>query len=137
MIDRIPPELQEFYHDGATSLSMYTDSMEQEIAKRNFFNTNKSLAEKTDGTIDVDGSVGNLVAQLVKNNQINYDLGINLVSRQSLISYFKVTNRNIFDVLKTIRHPSKLNILVSLNFIFLDGIGQVSPELISMLDIIQ
>ena len=73
VIDRIPPELQEFYHDGATSLSMYTDRMEQEIAKRNFFNTNKSLAEKTDGTIDVDGSVGNLVAQLVKNNQINYD----------------------------------------------------------------
>ena len=40
-------------------------------------------------------------------------------------------------ILKFIRDPSKLNILESLDVLFLDGIGQVSSELLSMLDIIQ
>ena len=39
-------------------------------------------------------------------------------------------------ILKLIQDPRKLNILVSLDFLFLGGIVQVSSELLSVLDII-
>ena len=39
-------------------------------------------------------------------------------------------------IVKLLRMPKKLNVLRSLNILFIDEIGQVSAELLSVLDII-
>jgi len=71
VVSEITPELQEFYHDSATSLSMYVERMEREIAKRNFFRNADSLAVNSKGATDVEQSIGNLVSKLRKDNTIN------------------------------------------------------------------
>lgn len=62
-VSNITPEIQEFYHDASTSLALYVNRMEREIAKREFFHSSKSLVETADGVVDIDKSIGSLLAK--------------------------------------------------------------------------
>ena len=62
-VSNITPEIQEFYHDTSTSLALYVNRMEREIAKREFFQANKALIKNKDGSVDIDKSIGSLLAK--------------------------------------------------------------------------
>tara|TARA_R110000823_G_scaffold315644_1_gene448853 strand:+ start:937 stop:4062 length:3126 start_codon:yes stop_codon:yes gene_type:complete len=72
-IQEVTPKLREFYHDAPTALTIYTQRMEKEIAKRQFFNQQNSLkkAEGTD-TIDLSGSIGEMLAKMRRNGELNH-----------------------------------------------------------------
>tara|TARA_R110002124_G_scaffold239747_1_gene404908 strand:+ start:1508 stop:4621 length:3114 start_codon:yes stop_codon:yes gene_type:complete len=71
-IQEVSPKLREFYHDAPTSLTVYTQRMEREIAKRQFFNQQKSLvkAEGSD-TVDLSGSIGEMLAKMRRAGELN------------------------------------------------------------------
>lgn len=72
-IQEVTPKLREFYHDAPTALTIYTQRMEKEIAKRQFFNQQNSLkkAEGTD-TVDLTASIGELLAQMRRKGELNH-----------------------------------------------------------------
>ena len=72
-IQEVTPKLREFYHDAPTALTIYTQRMEKEIAKRQFFNQQNSLkkAKGTD-TVDLTGSIGELLAQMRRKGELNH-----------------------------------------------------------------
>lgn len=72
-VQEINPKLREFYHDAPTALTIYTQRMEREIAKRQFFNQQKSL-KKVEGTenVDLSGSIGEMLGKLRKTGELNH-----------------------------------------------------------------
>jgi hypothetical protein len=72
-IDEIHPSLQEFYDDMGTSLVKYTDRMERQIAKNNFFGVNKSAVLDAKGNVVLDKSIGRVLSKEVVAGNLSPD----------------------------------------------------------------
>ena len=101
-IQEINPKLKEFYHDAPTSLTIYTQRMEREIAKRQFFNQQKSL-KKVEGTenVDLSGSIGEMLGKLRKSGELNHVQEDNL--RALLLARFEGGEQAMNGVLANVR----------------------------------
>ena len=101
-IQEINPKLREFYHDAPTALTIYTQRMEREIAKRQFFNQQKSL-KKVEGTenVDLSGSIGEMLGKLRKSGELNHVQEDNL--RALLLARFEGGEQAMNGVLANVR----------------------------------
>ena len=101
-VQEINPKLKEFYHDAPTALTIYTQRMEREIAKRQFFNQQKSL-KKVEGTenVDLSGSIGEMLGKLRKKGELNHVQEDNL--RALLTARFEGGEQAMNGVLASVR----------------------------------
>ena len=71
VISEITPQLQGYYHDASTSLALYVERMEREIAKRQFFAGSKATVLDKAGNVDLDKSIARMLVKQRKDNNIN------------------------------------------------------------------
>ena len=64
----IPEHLREFYHDTTTAFQLYINRAEREIARHEFFGA--SGVKNIDGSIDLDGSIANVLLKSMKKGNL-------------------------------------------------------------------
>ena len=64
----IPEHLREFYHDTTTAFQLYVNRAEREIARHEFFGA--SGVKNIDGSIDLDGSIANVLLKSMKKGNL-------------------------------------------------------------------
>ena len=138
-IQEVTPKLREFYHDAPTALTIYTQRMEREIAKRQFFNQQNSLKKvKGTDTVDLSESIGEMLAQMRAKGELNHTQEDNL--RALLTARFDGGERAMNRTLASVRDIQNMALLANFrsaliqladvgSSVYVNGLGNTIKEI--------
>ena len=109
VIDQIAPELQEFYEDIGTSLVIYIDRLERQIAKNNFFGANKAAHLDAQGNLVLMESIGELLKKEVQTGNLDLEQVDQL--RSLLVSRFDMGEKAMSGGWATLRDLQTMSLL--------------------------